>query len=386
MKPQHAAGPGRVLIAPVTVSPTKPLTPSHLKLLLSVDVMHRATEHHTNVTCTYHPLAHAASRQISGFWEYLDRCHPGTDFGHYREEDIGNLYMEYQASPPVPFTALQPIAARAETGWAHPSATRLLDIWEHHYRLLQMRDPRFGRAGPAPMPEAELIDLLRTHDLCVDGRTFGAPVYLDATRAGLPLRVMVGEDGRRNYLVSTLRELVPQVAHHHHVVLAHDTEIRTDYRIVEHILTALGAQVTRLEFPRVPLDGLTQSTRHGGWHPYTVDALSEPLVAEFGQPAFALGMRLYLIAGLGRTAPASFSTRHLRRWTLRAQRLIDTHGEGKTARNNPIDLRPIIGSSHVADPYRLITSMLSREAPVAASTLLDVVTGTTARELTGASR
>ncbi|MEU2225598.1 hypothetical protein [Streptomyces sp. NPDC018347] len=50
----------RVLLAPITVTPSKPLTPSHLKGLLWTDVMHRATRPLAEVThrcshTTYHP-------------------------------------------------------------------------------------------------------------------------------------------------------------------------------------------------------------------------------------------------------------------------------------------------------------------------------------------
>ncbi len=79
----------RVLLAPVTVGPTKPLTPSHLKILPSMDVLHRANATFTDVTHVYHPLAHAGSREVAGFCEDLDSRHPGLSFGTCTEEEIG---------------------------------------------------------------------------------------------------------------------------------------------------------------------------------------------------------------------------------------------------------------------------------------------------------
>ncbi|MBV9823907.1 MAG: hypothetical protein JO144_16885 [Actinobacteria bacterium] len=367
--PPPVTGRRRVLLAPVTVSPTKPLTPSHLKLLLSLDILHRATATFAEVTHVYHPLAHAGSRQVAGFWEYLDRRHPALALEGCTETEIGELYGQFQQSERVDYATLEPYVRRAATGWAHPASLRLQQIWEAHFRLLGMRDPALGRTGPVPMPADELIELLVHHHLCIDGRPYGAPVYLDPTPAGLPLRMVVGEDGHANYLLSTLAELVPHLASVDDVVLAHDVEIRADYRTIAHVLTRLGARVERLEFPRVPLDGIARSTRYGGWQGYTVDALAGPLVAEFGESAFALGMRLYLIAGLGRTAPDSFSVRHLRRWTQRADRLLAVRPA------DPGDLSVLAGRLPYVDPYRLVTTLLSREPVLPASRLLGAVLG-----------
>ncbi|MGC5033615.1 hypothetical protein [Micromonospora sp. DT229] len=367
----------QVLVVPVTASPTKPLTPSHLKLLLSVDVLLRATATFADVTHVYHPLAHAGSRQIAGFWEYLDRRHPGLPFGTYTEEQIGDLYGEFHRDERVPYAALAPIVRRAADGWIHPVSARLLNLWEGHYRLLGMTDPSFGRSGPALMPTAELIELLTRLKLCIDGRPFGAPVYLDATAQGLPLRPLIGADGHANYLVSTLREILPQVADHDHVVLAHDVEVRADYRSIAYVLSVMGIGVSRLEFPRVPLSNVARATRYGDWHGYTLGALAPPLVADLGADAFALGLRLYLIAGLGRTRPASFTSSHLRRWVHRARRLLDEHVAGSAAPVPP--LRALAGRNPYVDPYRFTTTLLSRDRAAPTGDLLQVMLGQAAR-------
>jgi hypothetical protein len=363
----------RILLAPVTVSPTKPLTPSHLKVLLSMDVLHRATATLAGVTRLDHPLAHAGSRQVAGFWEYLDSRHPRRSFATSTEEEIGELYGEFQRAERAPYAALEPVTRRAAAGLVHPVTTRLLELWKGHYRTLGLLDQALDRTGPEPMPAEELIGLLVRHDLCIDGRPLGAPVYLDATAVGLPLRMMISPDGEANYLLSTLRQIVPQLASHDHVVLAHDTEIRSDYRTICHVLTTLGARVSRIEFSRVPLDGVARPTRFGGWQGYTVRALSDPLVAEYGSQAFALGMRLYLLAGLGRGGSDSFSTRHLRRWVHRAGRLLGEHRPQPGLKPANGSLSVLSGRLPYVDPYRLVATLLSRDAIVPAADLLDVM-------------
>lgn len=367
----------RVLLAPVTVSPTKPLTPTHLKYLLSLDLLHRATATFADVTFLYHHATYAGSQQVAGFWEYLDRCHPGARCETMSEEEIGELYSAHHRTERPGYAALAATVRRAEAGWTHPASARLLDLWEGHYRLLGMADPLLGRTGPAPAPRREVLDLLVGHDLCIDSRVPGAPVYLDATSAGLPLRAVLSQDGQANYLLYLLCELLPQLAGHDLVVLAHDTQLRTDYQIVAHVLRTLGTRVERYEVPRVPLGGVVRSTRFGGWQGHTLGAFAGPLVEEFGSDAFRLGLRLYLVAGLGRTARQSFSTDHLRRWTRRAVRLLERHdhpaeaGAAEAARY----LAAWSGRRGYADPYRVAAALTGPGDSAPVQELLRVVTG-----------
>ncbi|MGW1270351.1 hypothetical protein [Streptomyces sp. NPDC002491] len=374
---------GRVLLAPVTVSPTKPLTPTHLKYLLSLDILYRATSTFADVTFVYHHATYSGSRQVAGFWEYIEQCHPGLVCDGLTEEDIGELYTAYHlAAEGLPYAAVEPLVRRAEAGWTHPISRRVLDVWEGHYRLLGMFDPKLGRTGPEPTSEAEILDLLVSRDLCIDARGLNASAYLDATAVGLPLRAVTSPEGQRNYLLYLLRELVPLLDRHDLVILAHDNELRTDYRTIAHVLNTLGADATRFEVPRVPLDGVTQSTRLGGWQGHTLGAFAGPLLEEFGPEAFRLGLRLYLVAGLGRTARESFSTYQLRRWTRRARRLLEAHGVSGGPATDPGASRATgqflaarAGRRGYADPYQVATLLMSNDPAVPVAGLLRVVMG-----------
>lgn len=367
---------GRVLLAPVTVSPTKPLTPTHVKYLLSLDVIRRATALFSDVDVAYHHAVYTGSRQVAGFWEYLERRHPGIDADALGEEDIGRLYVAHHRDAAAPFASIRPMVRRAEEGWIHPVSARLLDLWEGHYRRLGMADPHLGRGRPELAPADEIIDLLSRHDVCVDGRPLGAPVYLDATREGLPLRPVLSEDGQSNYLLYLLRELIPRLAGYDLLVLAHDVELRSDYRTVARVLQTLGGPpVVRFEVPRVPLDGITRSTRAGGWEDYTLDAFQGPLIEEYGLAAFRLGLRLYLVAGLGRTAAESFSLRHLGRWVRRAVRLLGDRADGGGSGEAKSYLGRLTRREGYADPYRVVAALLSRDSEVPVADLVHVVTG-----------
>jgi hypothetical protein len=361
----------RILLAPVTVSPTKPLTPTHLKYLLSLDMLYRATATFADVAVLYHHGTFAGCQQVAGFWAYLDECHPGCEAA--TEEAIGRLYAAYHRAGRPDYANIEPMVGRAEDGWIHPVSRRLLDLWEGHYRRLGLFDPQLGRGRPDLAAVDETIDLLRRRNLCIDGRPLGAPVYLDATAAGLPLRPVLSADGQSNYLLYLLRELIPKLEGYDQVVLAHDTELRADYQTVAYLLGALGATVSRFEVPRVPVDGVVKSARFGGWQGYTLDAFAGPVIGEFGPAAFRLGLRLYLVAGLGRTARQSFSAHYLRRWTRRAVRLLDQPAVPAERLVIGLYLARLAGRRGYADPYRLATLLMSREAGVPLAGLLQVV-------------
>lgn len=371
-----ASPPGeRILVAPVPVSPTKPLTPTHLKYLLSLDVLCRAAATFADLTLVYHHAAYAGSQQVAGFWAYLDQARPGLACDELSEEDIGELYMAHHRGRPPSSDAAEAMARRAETGWVHPVTARLLDLWEEDYRLLGLMDPQLGRTGPPLAAEAPVLDLLRSYDLCIDGRPLGAPVYLDATAAGLPLRLIRSADGRANYLLYLLRELVPLLNRHDLVVLAHDTELRSDYRTVVHVLNALATRTTRFEVSRVPVNGSIQSARFGGWEGCTLAAFAGPLIDEFGLAAFQLGLRLYLVTGLGRVARESFSLRYLKRWVRRARMLLASYPAADAAdlRDTRQYLHWLSRNRGYPDPYQVVTSLVGRGTAAPVGGLLQVV-------------
>lgn len=357
----------RILLAPVTVSPTKPLTPTHLKYLLSLDVLHRATSLVADVDCLYHHGAFAGAPQVSGFWEYLERT--GTPVDGLTETGIGELYVAYHQDGMAAPEQLEPVVRRAEQGWTHPVTERLLDLWERHYRLLGLPDHLLGRDGPELLGRDETIDRLAVHDLVVDGRGLAAPVYLDGTAAGMPLRPMVSADGLANYLMYTLQQLLPQLDRYDLVLLAHDHGIRHDYLLLEHALQAFGARTARFEVTRVPVEGSVRSARHGDWGGYTTADIAA-LLDESDDDAFRVGLRFYLVGDLGTGTPPSFSYKHLRRCIRRARALLDDPPSGVDT--TPAGFLAGLGGEWV-EPYRLTTALRAKDTTAPVGELLRAV-------------
>ena len=364
----------RVLLAPVTITPAKPLTPSHLKGLLWTDVMYRATGMIADVTyrcshTTYHPC-----EQTVGFWEYLDTTVGDTDYAGCSEEEIGELYVRYRASGRrAPFAAHRSyVDAIDRHGWVHPASARILELWGGQYARLGLHDPGLTEHQPPGMTLDEVIDRLCAADLAVDLRAHGGPVYLDATRHGLPLRQIVAADGRPNYLACALRELVPMVGDYDEVVLLYDLELEPDYLLLQRVLTRFGATVRRVGIGRVPIDGRIVSARHGGWHDHSAGQLLNAARSRYSEAAIRLGMRLYFIAMLGPGAEASFRRDLVDRWLRRAEQLLSVHIGPYRA-----DLAGFLtrhrGEHSYVDPYRLTSSLLSRHARGPVGELLTTV-------------
>ncbi|WP_253208981.1 hypothetical protein [Streptomyces niphimycinicus] len=366
----------RVLIAPVTVTPTKALGLSHVKGLLWVDVMYRATRLLADADYLYSHTAFNITRQTAGFWEYLDRGCPDIDPSRCAEDDVGRLYTAFQAQPsPPPDEALQPyVRAVEEIGWTHPVSRRVLEIWHGHYDWLGLYDPGITRTTPPRMGLEEVVEYLAKRGLCLDARRDGGPVYLDATAQGLPLRPVTSAGGHPNYLGCALRDLVPMLERYDEIVLVHDRELTEDYILLQKIFGALGAETHRICLSRVPLDGIVRSSRHGVDHRHTVAGLADELGDYGTAEAVRLGMRLYFIAGLGKGSGQSFRMDLLREFIDRAGKLL-ARDDAPDAPDMEAFLRRNTGGRAFVDAYRLTSALLGRHRRVPLRALTSSVYG-----------
>ncbi|MGQ5640749.1 MULTISPECIES: hypothetical protein [unclassified Streptomyces] len=362
----------RVLLAPITVTPSKPLTPSHLKGLLWTDVMYRATRPLADVTYRYSHTTYHPTEQTLGFWEFLDRTRGDSDYGGRTEEEIGELYVDFRSAPRAPAESLRPYADAAASGWVHPASARVLELWSGHYARLGLHDPGLLTHQPPGLGLEESLSRLTDLGMCLDQREVGGPVYLDLTRHGLPLRQLVTADGRPNYLACALRELLFLAPGFDEVVLLYDTELDPDYQQLERVLTALGPAVRRVAVGRVPIDGRIRSARHGGWHDHHAGALLSAAHAGHDAAAVRLGMRLYFIAALGPGQQQSFRADLLHHCLNRAERILDAADHDAQPPLTERLARHRKDHQYV-DPYRLTASLLGKRRAAPAHDLLSTV-------------
>ncbi|MEV8603312.1 hypothetical protein AB0465_25970 [Streptomyces griseoviridis] len=353
----------RVLLAPVTVTPSKPLTPSHLKGLLWADVMYRATRHVADVTLRYSHTTYHPTEQTLGFWEFLDRRYGDRDYTALDERAVGDLYVAFRAADEnVPAAALRPYLDAVEHGWTHPAARRVLGIWAEQYAELGLTDPGLLAHQPPGLALDEMVERLGALGMCLDQRALGGPVFLDLTRHGLPLRTLVGADGRPNYLACALRELLPLAPRFDEIALLYDSQLDPDYQRLARVLAELGPTVVRVPVGRVPIDGTIRSARQGDWRDDHAGALLAAARSGHRPEAVRLGVRLYFIAVLGPGQAEGYRPDLLHQCLGRAERVLAAADADPLPPAVPLSERVARhrGSRLHVDPYRLTSSLLGR--------------------------
>ncbi|MFE3946176.1 hypothetical protein ACFXPV_30610 [Streptomyces sp. NPDC059118] len=362
----------------MTITPTKPLTPTHVKGLLWTDILVKASAAVTGVRLVWNNRMATLTTQSTAFWHYLDLTEPDTDWSGESETGIGERYLRYHAERREPDPrALDSYLARADQdGWIHPASRRMLELWRAELDLLGVGDLGLAEDRPLAGATQPVIGALAERGLIIDHRRFGGPLYLDGPRWGMPLRQLISSEGHPNYLVPILRELVPLIRPGRMFLLIHDDELTADYLLLTRVLTEFGAAVTRLGLSRVPLNGTVRSSRYGGWKGTTLSDLSATS-GSADRAAYRLGMRLYFAGVLHRRSAQSFRMDLLRRCVGRAARLLER------APDDPADLAGqqvmtalsrLQARSGYVDPYRLTASVMGKRATLPTPALRAVYT------------
>ncbi|GGZ50216.1 hypothetical protein GCM10010387_50710 [Streptomyces inusitatus] len=364
--PTDTASTPELVVAPVTITPTKPLTPTHVKGLLWTDILVKATARSTPVRLVRNNRAASITTQSTAFWHYLDLTEPDTDWSGESDTRIGERYIRFHAERREPDRrAIGDYLSRADDGWIHPAGRRTLSLWRTQLDLLGVDTEGLTDDRPLALPARTAVEALAGRGLLIDHRRFGGPVHLDGTRWGIPLRQLIDSDGHPNYLLPILRDLIPMIRPGRTFLLVFDDGLAADYLLLERVLSEFGARVARLALSRVPIDGGARSSRYGGWHGTTLaDLSSAPGTAS--RAAYRLGMRLYFTGTLHRRSAQPFRMRLLRRCVGHAARLLDqpaADSDGAAGHRLARTLSRLRAQQGYVDPYRLTTAYVRGKPP-----------------------
>jgi hypothetical protein len=290
--------------------------------LLWFDLLVRATGRVGSVTTLANRVTCDVTAQNLGFWHFLD-TEVGADPDLYADKDgpwVAEQYLRYHAERfAAPPEVLEALRRRVEDEfWVHPASRRVLDLWGAQCELLGLERQALETWMPLSLTVDDVIDALADAGLALDTRAMGAGVYLDLTDHGVALRQLVNEHGVPNYVVHVLRELLAAGPKYDKVLFGIDMEARHDFDLIRRVLERFGVESISVPVDRVPLPGVTGTTRTGGWEDYTLERIIDRFVPQYGVPAFRLGMRMYYVLHVGRRGRSAFDLDMLERFIRRA--------------------------------------------------------------------
>ncbi|WP_323773924.1 hypothetical protein [Alcanivorax sp.] len=351
-----------VLYAPVGITPTKPLTASHLRGVLLVDAMRKLRAMVDRVTVWHNRRPWDLSMQTTRFWGYLDETFPQHDYSWESDISLGMKYVQAHQTPiALSANVLKAYAGKVDQeGYLHPSAQRLLSLWCNAFASVCVDPEILTCSERLQLDASEVIERLAGLDVLLDQRRQGGGCYIDLTDDGVPLRKIVDADGSENYLVAILRDLWARASLYDKTFLVYDSSVERDYIILQKVLERSGILCQRCAFKRVPVDGQVASSRMGGWKGATVSELLA-LLSPFSAAATSLGVRMYFLYHLGMRNPASYDPDELVRQVELSERLLVTLPDRAESMQSEVFWRQFITRSDDVDVYRALSLISAKK-------------------------
>lgn len=308
---------------PVGITPTKPLTPTHVRGLLHLDGLVRLHRRIAPVTIAHNRRLWDLSQQTLVFWDWLDKHHQGADFTDVSDDQVGHLYVQCAKSGyKAPAADLRAQWRRThDQGYVHPASQALLRTWLPQLDHIGVDASILLQSHRPTTNEGELLDTLASQGVLIDQREVGGGTYVDLSQQGAGLRQLISEEGVPNYLHGLLREAIALAHQRVHVALFCDTSVERDFLLVERILKGLGRRVTRVAFPRVLVNGLPLSYRQDGGF-YTLSSMLARDAGRHTQRETRLALRLLFLQMHGIKRAFDFSWDRLDRAYALARRTI----------------------------------------------------------------
>lgn len=365
------------LYAPVGITPTKPLTPSHLKGLLLLDSLHKIGSTFTKTGVWHNRRTWDTSLQTIRFWIFLDNFHPLADYKSLTEIEIGDLYVECFQSKVLPTEneVAYYIYLVEQEGYVHPASQRIIEVWGHTFDVLGLDNSALLHSTSFCLSQQELLERLQAKNLLLDQRHFGGPVFLDMTSQGQQLRTLISEHGTPNYLIAILRDLLAHAKDCKSICLYHDAGVERDYVLLEKILKNFDICCQRTSFSRVPVQGRVVSAKNGGWHNYTAGTLLERVASGYSRTEIRLGFRLYFLHSIGLKNPKTYTDDGLKDSLMSARKILHEIEDCSALNTDDHSWQKLRGSNGGVNVYGSLSILKQKKAPRALKkTIVDCLT------------
>lgn len=351
---------------PIGITPTKPLTPTHVRGLLHIDGLVRIHRRIEPVLLAHNRRLWDLSQQTLGFWDYLDLNGADLDFCALGDVGIGAWYRRYAQSQHVPDRArYRSLLDRVrDEGYVHPASAAILRSWSAQVAGLGLdAGVLLVHRAPACEPDV-LLAALQAHNMLLDQREFGGGAYLDQTALGGPLRPLLSEDGIPNYLLGLCQEIYALAQHHAHINLFFDTSVERDFMCLHRFIESLGRSCTRVIFPRVTTAGLALSYRQSDGR-LTLGTILARYAGQYSERELGLALRLYFLQQSGIRQSFDFAWAGLDAACVSAQAVLDEVDAVALADcdDDPQFWLQFKKNDGTVNLYRCLSSLLSRRMP-----------------------
>lgn len=351
---------------PVGITPTKPLTSTHVRGLLHLDALVRLHKKVHAVSLAHNRRLWDLSQQTLGFWDYLNQVKGDElDVDKTSENEIGLLYLEYARSGYQASTSrLSALwGAVRDDGYVHPLSAALLRYWIPQLEFIGV-DSHSLLHGASPASSIdELTAELKYCDMLLDHRSMGGALYVDQTAYGVAPRTLISAEGLPNYLLGLLCDALHIARSGNPIFLFHDSSVERDFIIIEKFLIARGSCVKRINFPRVTIEGKPLSFREGGGL-YTLSEILMRYKNGFDRREIRLALRIFFLHRQGIKKAFDFDWSALDQCMDQAKEVIRQIEDG-CLEASAIDGDPwstLMKNDGTMNVYEAITRILKKDA------------------------
>jgi hypothetical protein len=368
-----------IAIVPVSITPTKPLLPSHFKSFIWLDILYKCLSHIHRVSVHNNQVLSYMNWQTLRFWNYLDEQFPREDYSNRPEIWIGSNYVRCHQLATAPIKAgvlYQAYKHQIEKeAYVHPSAIRLMEIWHGYLAMMRIDPILMGQNIPLPATSDEALSFLHQNNCLTSLESLGGETFMDFTEDGLPLRKLIDADGMENYLLGLIRSLMGISTTLNYVYLLCDDQLIPDFLLLEKLMNRCGVPATKISLGRVPLNGLVSSAKQGGWEQYLFEPFTEKYINRYANRVFALGMRLYFVCTLGKTAGRSFSFKELEDALNKAEQLYANMPEPVDNEVLEAFLLQATNKNGILNPYNVVKEILKGTSSRYTGSLINLLIG-----------
>lgn len=317
----------KTALFPVGITPTKFLTPTHVKGILQIDLYRRLLESSGHVDLVYNRRVWDSSLQTLHFWNEMTRTDPERVFKTASDLEISDLYsVSSRSAQSVSHSRLDLQNRVVRDGYIHPVSVRITEIWSEQLASIGIASDFLSRSRYLEPFEDVLVKLGNSSDL-LDYANIGGGAYLDMTDRKFSLRQLRSKTGEYNYLVPMISVVDELTRSHDRIILCCDKSVTRDFQLLQNLFEEAGAKLELKVINRVPLNGRDLSSRDGVPYGFSFSRFVAPFFEFYERRDVRLGLLLYFLHAIPPKGGRDFSQDELSENVKTAAELLEELGK-----------------------------------------------------------